>query len=159
MNQVDFYILTESSQKNINHICCQLCEKALKSNLTILIYTQSAAQAEELDNLLWSYKSNSFIAHKNMYNQYDIDHISDNTLTKSEAKFQFLYPVLITGEVPVDHKYNDVLINLNSTPPPFYANFKRVAEMVDKELLAKESARSRYRFYQQQNCKLNKYDL
>ena len=155
MNQVDFYVLSEQSHKNILLICCQLCEKALQNKMTVLIYTQSPEQAEQIEMLLWSYKANSFIAHKNISNQYDTEELSSNTLSSDD----FDYPVLISNKAVNNELYNDLLINLDSTPPPFHKQFKRIAELVNNNPQAKECARHNYRFYQQADYQLNKYDL
>ena len=155
MNQVDFYILADDSTKNIDHICCQLCEKALHNNMNVVIYTQSFEQAEKIDNLLWSFKTDSFIAHKNILNQEDKDNNSNGIL----EDIDFDYPVIITDHINSEQSNTDLLINLNTSPPPFHQQFKRIAELVDKNPQAKESARNTYRLYQQKNYKLNKYDL
>lgn len=148
MTQIDFYILGENSSRDINHVCCQLCEKALTQQMNVLIYTQSIEQAEKLDDLLWSFKVNSFIPHYNQLTEHN-----DSLLS------EFNYPVLITSSDILNQHYSQLLINLTSSLPPFYQHFSRVAEMVDKNNNVKESARERYRFYQKNNFPLNKYDL
>ena len=155
MSQVDFYILKDNSNRNIPLICCQLCSKALQNDMSIFIYTHSLEQAEQLDNLLWTYKSNSFLAHKNIVNQ--IDKLDSSTNTSKENSFN--YPLLSSANAPDRSLYNDILINLTDEVPPFHTQFKRIAEMVDKNLSAKEYARNLYRFYQQQHYELNKYEL
>lgn len=155
MLQVDFYILADNSQKNIEQLCCQLCEKALLNNMTVLIYTQSDEQAEKLDNLLWSFKPVSFIVHKNLLGQLNKEDTSSDTLTIDNI----IYPVLITNKINPEQSQNDLLINLNTSPPPGHLQFKRIAELVDKNPQAKENARNSYRFYQQQDYQLKKYNL
>jgi len=129
---------------------CRLCEKALSQNMNVLIYTQSADQAQQLDDLLWNYKTDSFIAHHNQ-------------LGESPAQAGFDYPVLISSSDRPDNEAHgqcrQLLINLTTETPPFYQHFERLAEMVDKEQQAKENARNRYRFYREQGHTLNKYDL
>ena len=152
MPQVDFYILAENSSRDINRVCCQLCEKALTQKMKVLIYTQSIEQAEKLDDLLWSFKANSFIPH---YNQL--------TEPNDASQSQFDYPVLISSNDTLNEHYSQLLINLSNTVPPFYQQFSRIAEMIDNNSInnsnARESARERYRFYQKNNYPLNKYDL
>ncbi|MBE9525596.1 MAG: DNA polymerase III subunit chi [Proteobacteria bacterium] len=155
MNQIDFYILADDSTKNIDVVCCQLCEKALKNSMNVIIYTQSFEQAEKIDSLLWNFKADSFIPHKNLLNQED----NDNTSSKLLNNIDFDYPVLITDQINSQQSNTDLLINLNTSPPPLHQQFKRIAELVDKNPQAKEVARNSYRLYQQKNCKLNKYDL
>ena len=155
MNQIDFYILADDSTKNIDIICCQLCEKALKNSMNVIIYTQSFEQAEKINNLLWNFKTDSFIPHKNLLNQEDNNGIS----SKSLKDIDFNYPVIITNKINSQQSNTDLLINLNASPPPLHQQFKRIAELVDKNPQAKEIARNSYRLYQQKNYKLSKYDL
>ncbi|MCU7837222.1 MAG: DNA polymerase III subunit chi [gamma proteobacterium symbiont of Taylorina sp.] len=156
MTQVDFYILADNSAKEIKQICCQLCEKALQQDMNVFIYTQSFEQAEELDNLLWSYKPNSFMVHINELNQIDKSDILSNLLEKNEC---FHYPVIISSTTQPAPEYQDLLINLTAEPHPSHQQFKRIAEIVDRNPQAKQQARKLYRFYQQQDYPLKKYDL
>ncbi len=155
MNQIDFYILADDSTKTIDIVCCQFCEKALKNSMNVIIYTQSFEQAEKIDNLLWNFKVDSFVSHKNLLNQEDNNNIS----SKLSINIDFDYPVLITDQINSQQSNTDLLINLNTSPPPLHQQFKRIAELVNKNLQAKEIARNTYRLYQQKNYKLNKYDL
>ncbi|MCW8932977.1 MAG: DNA polymerase III subunit chi [Gammaproteobacteria bacterium] len=154
--QVDFYILGENSKRDINGMVCRLCEKALAQNMNVLVYTKSSSQAQQLDELLWTFKANSFIAHKNQ--------ISD-TETVTEADSSFSYPVLIctgnelAGKEQTIHQYQQLLINLTTETPEFLPQFERVAELVGKDNDEKEIARNRYRTYREKGYNLNKYDL
>lgn len=161
MTRIDFYILGENSQRDINHMVCRLCEKALTQQMKVLIYTQSAEQAQQLDDLLWTYKDDSFIAHHNCFNKLEL---GENKKTSATA---FHYPVQIGSEAiaqdpnnnPENEQFPQLLINLSCETPAFYQQFERIAEMVGKEGNAREIARNRYRFYREKGFSLNKYDL
>lgn len=151
MTQIDFYILSENSRRNINQMVCRLCEKAIAQSMNVLLYTRSAYQAQELDDILWTFKAYSFIPHQNLHN-----------LIKTNVNYDF--PVLISSaEQPASQAapelYKQLLINLTAEAPPFYEKFKRLVEMVGKDSNEKEAARSRYRFYRQQGHTLDKFDL
>ncbi len=156
MAQVDFYILNDSSGRNINQMVCRLCEKALENQMQVFIYTCTEQQAQILDELLWTYKSDSFIPHCI---------ISDDFLPVSPAKTEnFNYPVVIKAanselDQQLPAQFKGLLINLSQTIPPFMPYFERIAEMVDKDETEKQLARERYRLYRQQDHTLNKYDL
>ncbi len=156
MAQVDFYILSDSSKRNINQMVCRLCEKALEKEMQVFVYTCTDQQAQILDELLWTYKSDSFIPHCI---------ISDDFLPVSPAKTEnFNYPVVIKAvnsvlDQQLPAQFKGLLINLSQTIPPFMPYFERIAEMVDKDETEKQLARERYRLYRQQNHTLNKYDL
>ncbi len=156
MAQVDFYILNDSSGRNINQMVCRLCNKALENGMQVFIYTCTEQQAQILDELLWTYKSDSFIPHCI---------ISDDFLPVSPAKTEnFNYPVVIKAanselDQQLPTQFKGLLINLSQTIPPFIQYFERIAEMVDKDETEKQLARERYRLYRQQDHTLNKYDL
>lgn len=143
MTQIDFYILGDNSRRDINQMVCQLCEKALAQEMTVLIYTHSALQAQQLDDRLWTYRADSFIAHKNQ-------------LSEQQDRDSFSYPVLIATQ---SNQYQQLLINLSTETPPFFDQFERLAELVGKDDTEKASARNRYRSYLQKGYTLNKYDL
>lgn len=154
MTQVDFYILGDNSHRDINQMVCRLCEKALSQAMNVFVLTKSTEQAQQLDDLLWTYKTDSFIAHQNRLNKSDDSEILPQT--------EFNYPVLISSETPQAQEtgqYTQLLINLTSQTPPLYQQFERIAEMVGKDPQSREVARNRYRFYLQQGLSLNKYDL
>ena len=157
MMQIDFYILGENSHRDINLMVCRLCEKALDQEMNVLIYTKSPTQARQLDELLWTFKANSFIAHKDQVNE-------------PQADTSFFYPVLISSGTATDDtdvgefqrvfaRYKQLLINLTAETPAFFQQFKRIAEMVGNNNDEKEIARNRYRSYRQEGHTLNKYDL
>jgi DNA polymerase III subunit chi len=166
MTQIDFYILDESSPKNLHQIVCRLCEKALSQKMKVVIYTESIEQAQQLDDLLWSYKPDSFIAHQNRFNESVENDVPQANIPQ---KVLFNYPVLISNEeqlstfftgINQEHwQYTQLLINLSTNTPPYYQRFDRLAEMVEKDAKQKEVARNRYRNYRQQGYSLNKYDL
>ena len=151
MTQVDFYILAENSRREINQMVCLLCEKALAQAMNVLIYTHSSTQAQQLDDLLWTFKNDSFIPHKNQFRE---SHIDDS---------HFYYPVLIchsnNTRPDILAQYKQLLINLSNESPAFISQFKRTAELVDSNDEEKKIARNRYRYYQQKGYTLNTYDL
>ena len=156
MAQVDFYILSDSSKRTINQMVCRLCEKALENRMQVFIYTCTEQQALILDELLWTYKSDSFIPHCI---------ISDDFLPVTPAETEnFSYPVVIKAanselDQQLPAHFKGLLINLSQTIPPFMPDFERIAEIVDKDETEKQRARERYRLYRQQDHTLNKYDL
>ncbi len=154
--QIDFYILGDDSKRDVNQMVCRLCEKALEQQMSVLIYAKSLEQAQQIDELLWTFKANSFIPHKYQLTKLETDDAIDAS---------FFYPVLICTEVAIEStkkllaQYQQLLINLTPEPPAFFTQFDRVAELVDKNDDDKEQARNRYRSYRQKGYNLKKYDL
>ena len=154
MDQIDFYILTENSRRDLQFMVCQLCEKAIEQDMNVVIYTRSGQQALEIDELLWTFKSESFIPHINLASA-ELDKIS---------QLQDTYPVVIfsidAGNFSnITESYSHLLINLTDTSPEHYDRFTRLAEMINNEEQSKQLARQRYRHYRQLGYRLNQYDL
>jgi DNA polymerase III subunit chi len=137
MTKIDFYNLTTGSRRNVGLLCCQLTEKAFLNNNFIYIHSSSLEQANNLDELLWKYKKDSFLPHINL---------SQNKLDDYD------YPILINTSDSIANHYNlknhpEFLINLSHSIPEFFSQFHRLAEVVDKDEESKQAARERFRFY------------
>jgi DNA polymerase-3 subunit chi len=137
MPQIDFYILHTVTQAEKNRFVCQLTDKAWQKGYRIYLHTRSLVEAQQLDDMLWTFRQDSFIPH----------HIYPETLH---------VPVYI-GYQQTDYPEMDVLINLTETVLPFYQKFKRVAEIVEET--TRESGRMRYRYYREQGCELLSHDI
>lgn len=146
MTQVDFYILGKSTSRTLEIMVCQLCSKAFEKKMQVYINVRSELQAQQLDELLWSYKAESFLPHQNL--------LSDNTLTES-----YKIPVLINKGEQIPPGYDQLLINLDSQIPQFFSRFNRVVEIIGQEEEEKQLGRDRYRFYRDRGYPLKKYDL
>ncbi|RKZ50565.1 MAG: DNA polymerase III subunit chi, partial [Candidatus Parabeggiatoa sp. nov. 3] len=95
---------------------------------------------EKFDKLLWVFKEDSFLPHD-------------------------IYPD-VSSKAPIRIGYNaqvcpdmEVLINLTETVPPFFEQFKRIAEIVDDTPIAREAGRTRYRFYQERKALLKVHKI
>ena len=130
MPQIDFYILHTPVRPEKDRLACRLVDKAWHQGYRVYIHTPSLIQAKQLDDLLWTFKDTSFLPHD-------------------------IYPDVLSSSAPIRIGYTDqlcetmeVLINLTVTVPSFFAQAKRIAEIVDDTAIARESGRDRYRFYQ-----------
>ncbi len=146
MTQVDFYILGHQSSRTLELMVCRLCAKALEADMYVYINTRDAQQAAQLDELLWSFKAESFLPHQNL--------LTDNSLSEI-CKI----PIIINKGDQIPDGYHQLLINLSSDIPHFFSRFERVAELVDKDENEKQLGRERYRFYRERGYLLKKYDL
>ncbi len=61
MSQADFYIMNEVEDEQRFFIACRLTEKAMAQGLKVYIHTASEQSAQDMDDLLWSFKPESFI--------------------------------------------------------------------------------------------------
>lgn len=141
MTKIDFYILPEQSSQSGELLACRLAEKAFHQQHTIYIHTASSAQANHLDDLLWTFNQGSFLPH-------DIA----NQGSKPNA------PITI-GFQDAPQIDCDVMINLSEEIPSFFSRFTRVAEVVDRTADARSQARERYRFYRDRGYTLDTHEL
>jgi len=136
MPTIDFYILSDEARFQF---ACQLAEKAYQQKNRLYIHVQNSSEAECLDQLLWTYRDDSFIPHG---------------LYKADATFR--PPVQIGFNVlPEDHR--DILMNLSDDVPDFYLQFSRVLEIIPSDPAQQSLGRNRYRFYRDHHCELKTY--
>lgn len=137
MTRVDFYQLNPQ-QHNQDRVVCQLCQKAYDNNQKTLLLTQSPEQTAHLDRQLWTFNDDSFLPHD------------------SEETEGLLSPILIHNQ-PDPQGERQLLINLSSTIPAYFAQFERVIELVTED--NKQSAREHYSFYKERGYPLNHHTL
>ena len=66
MTRVDFYLLSSDSERKLFDTVCLLIEKARQADQSVYVHTRSAEHANQLDEVLWRYRSSSFIPHLNL---------------------------------------------------------------------------------------------
>ncbi|ALP52436.1 hypothetical protein Tel_04355 [Candidatus Tenderia electrophaga] len=145
MTRIDFYIL-EAEHGNREQFACRIAEKAYRLGHGVYVHTSDARQAARLDELLWTFKQNSFIPH-------GIDGASPDP----DAA------VLIghngDAETSAHAQGREVLINLDQQVPLFFSSFKRVAEVIDQHGDNKSSGRARYKFYRDRGYSLETHNI
>ena len=131
MPKIDFYILSETTEKAGLLFACRLIEKAYKQNFSIYIHTQQAASAYALDELLWTYRDDSFLPHNLLGEELNPP------------------PPIQIGFASAPQKPRDILINLSEEVPVFYSQFSRVLELVINTPDEQQKGRLRYRVYRE----------
>ncbi len=129
--RVDFYVLEEPQPAARLRFACRLAEKAYHLDHRVHLQAGSAAEAADLDDLLWTFRQGSFVPHE---------------LAQPGQPPQS--PVTI-GHGPAPPPQADLLINLTGTVPDFADAFERVAEIVDGSDDGRRLGRERYRSYQE----------
>lgn len=128
--RIDFYILPDTLSEARDRFCCRLAAKAWRDGHSVFIRTGSEAQAEQIDQLLWTHNPSSFIPH---------GRDSDDGET----------PIVIaTSTQP-----GDLVINLAEDLPPDWNQRGRVAEILTADPINRDAGRQRYRQYQQAGTK------
>jgi DNA polymerase III subunit chi len=131
MTQIDFYLLAANDPGVRWDFCCRLIEKIQRLGHKVLVSLDTEEDARAFDQLLWSFKPESFVAHR----------LLGDTSVKE-------VPVEITfSDEAGDH--HDVLLNLGKRIPPFFSRFTRVSEFVTEDEATKVWTREHYRFYKE----------
>lgn len=141
MTRVDFYILEQQHAEARQRFACRLAEKAWRQGHRVYIHTDGIAQSHRLDELLWSYRVESFVPHA-----LDDDAAADAA------------PVHIGhGDEPQHH--DDLLINLTPDVPLFFSRFDRVIELVGQQEESRRQGRERFRFYRERGYPLANHTI
>ena len=131
MPRVDFYVLPDHKDNGRALLACRLADKAYSLGHTVYLLAASEAQATALDDLLWTFRQDSFIPHERY------------PLAGEEAS-----PVLVGTVLPTEAGAQ-VLINCADRLPEGFERYERVVELVDQnpEVLAK--SRERFKQYRE----------
>jgi len=122
MTRIDFYQLNPQRHR-YDQVVCQLCQKAYDSKQFTLLLTQDPQQSQHLDQKLWTFSDDSFLPHD------------------GEEPEGLVTPILIHDN-PDPKGNRQLLINLSTSVPVYFAQFERVIELVTEE--HKSQAREHY---------------
>ena len=143
MAQVDFYILPDDLLSSSQHYACKLAEKNWRQGKRVLMQTNSAEESEQLDNLLWSIKPDSFIPH------------GIATLEPSDSQ----QPILISHQKVNQTHFNNI-INLSSRPADVNnIDALKIDEILNQDEQRKQSGRSNYKIYRELGFQLEHHTL
>ncbi len=132
--QVMFYLLpdedkTDASDINASTALYHACLQAsyfYRQNQRVFIYTQDQKSAEQVDEMLWAFDSDSFVPHN----------LSGEGPKQGAA-------VEISHQAPRGRR--PVLINLSSTVPDFASQFQLIVDFVPSDETLKQLARERFK--------------
>lgn len=136
--QVMFYQLNdEPTETNsvLYHACLQ-ASYFYRQNQRVFIYTQDQTQAEQVDELLWAFDSDSFVPH--------------NLIGEGPKQGA---AVEIGTQMPKGRR--PVLINLTTTVPEFANQFQFIIDFVPSDEELKQQARERFKTCRQWGFKVN----
>jgi len=139
MTRIDFYVVKTAGADARLNVAARLTEKALGRGHRIFINCESAEQLSALDSYLWEFKATSFVPHEVASNQTD--------------------ERVVLGFEQGPETHNDVLINLALSPPSYFAQFERVAEVVTQDATSLDALRSAWRHYRVRGYPLQKHEL
>ena len=139
--QVDFYVRRDASLDAIESFACRLVETVWRRGHRVLVLAASDVAARRLDDLLWTFRDESFVPHRRVGTE-------DSAATAPADE-----PVLVgtpgvwTGEI-------DVLLNLTPSVPDESARASRIAEVVPSGGAGRDAGRRRYREYRDRGFEL-----
>ena len=145
MTKVDFYILEGAGSSRPDLFACRLLEKIYLKGHRCYVYQPETKQAEQLDQLLWSFREGSFIPHQQWKESQKGDPARLNIIS-------------IGGDVPPIQD-DDVLLNMGLYVPRFFSRFHRLVEIVGTNPQQKEASRKRYRFYRDRGYPLESHKI
>ena len=141
MPRADFYLIAKDRfREEPLLLVCELAKRGYAANLPILVLARDTAQAEAIDDLMWSFDPDEYLPHQIA----GMDEGDDDT------------PVLIATP-DIDVPARTLLINLRDAAPA--GSFERVLEVVPADESARGPLRERWKHYQSLGFDVNKHDM
>jgi DNA polymerase-3 subunit chi len=141
MPRADFYLIGKPRFRDEPLLLvCELARKAHDAGLWTLVLARDDAQAEALDDLLWSFDDDAYVPHQ----------------VAGTDEEDELTPVLIAAP-GTDAPLRPLLINLRDEAPD--GAFDRVLEVVPADPAARAPLRERWKHYQARGFALDKHDM
>jgi DNA polymerase-3 subunit chi len=140
--RVDFYVLKSSTAKQRWIFACRLTEKAYLRDLKVVLLSETAAEAEVMDEMLWTFNERSFVPH-------DI-HGSPSGGDSTQ--------VMLTAD-PDAIDSADLLVNLSARLPSRLEKFSRIAEIIDADDERRRLGRERFKAYRELKVAVETHQL
>ena len=141
--RVDFYVLKSAAARQRWAFACRLTEKAFLKDLKIVIVSDTLADAQALDELLWTFNDRSFIPHKVCLDEQSVDpatavHLTVETTAQPAA---------------------DLLVNLAQRLPAEFQRYARIAEVIDADEERRRLGRERFKAYRDLKLPLETHQI
>ena len=141
--RVDFYVLKSAAAKLRWAFACRLTEKAYLRDLSVVIVNDTLADAQALDDLLWTFNERSFIPHKVCMDEHSMDPATKVHLT------------VLPAALPAA----DLLVNLTARLPAHWELYPRIAEIIDADEDRRRLGRERFKTYRDLEVTLETHQL
>lgn len=140
MARADFYLIAKPRfRAEPLRLVCKLAQLAHDSAQPMLVLARDRAQAEEIDDLLWAFDDDAYVAHQIAGDDEDE-----------------LAPVLIATP-DMDVPLRPLVLNLRDAAVD--GAFERVLEVVPADESAREPLRERWKAYKARGLDVNKFDM
>lgn len=141
MPRADFYLIAKPRfLEEPLKLVCELARKSYDANLWTLVLARDAAQAEELDELLWAFDDEAYVPHQ----------------VAGTDEEDELTPVLIAPP-ELDVPARALVINLRDAT--FDGPCERILEVVPADESAREPLRERWKQYKARGYEVKKHDM
>ena len=141
MPRADFYLIDKPRfREEPLLLVCELAKKACAANLPTLVLARDTAQAEALDDLLWSFDPDAYVPHQ----------IAGADEDEDEA-------AVLIAPPGVDAPLRPLLVNLRDDAPQ--GAFERVLEVVPADPATRGPLRERWKHYQLLGFDVKKHDM
>ena len=141
MPRADFYLIAKPRFRDEPlRLVCELARKAHDAGIPALVLARDAAQAEQLDDLLWDMGEDAYIPHQ----------IVGEDVDEEEA-------AVLIAPPDVESPLRPIVINLRDGAVD--GAVERVLEVVPADESARGPLRERWKQYQSRGFELNKYDM
>jgi DNA polymerase-3 subunit chi len=141
--RVDFYVLKSGAAKPRWTFACRLTEKAYLRDLNVVIWNDTAADLEALDELLWTFSERSFVPH---------------AVERDGTRADATVPVRLTADLGAVGRA-DLLVNLSHRLPDGLDRFGRIAEIIDADDERRRLGRERFKAYRDLKLMLETHQL
>lgn len=142
MARVDFYVIAAAGEASRQQFACRLAEKAYRLSHTVHIRVAGPEQAEQIDDLLWTFRDGSFVPHE--------------VLTELPAEAPVTIGFGFAGGRPGAAEF---LINLTDELPQDVEAFPRIAEIVTSDDECRRRSRKLYADYRAQGHSLESHEI
>lgn len=137
--KIDFYVINGMQEQAREQFTCRLIEKALGLGNRIMLRTRDADQSNRLDELLWTYRQDSFVPHS-------MD--TGDSLTQ-----------VCINHSSVSNSHCDLLINLADSISPDFESYTRVAEIINDDPQQRTAGRTRFREYRERGHEVDSHNV
>lgn len=119
---------------------CRLARKAYAARAKVVVLTENAAQAEELNASLWTVSDLDFIPHV----------LAGDPLAPQT-------PIVITHDETLEVPHHEMLVNLTRRTPSNFTQFARLFEIISVDQEDAAEGRKRYVAYKKQSYPLTHF--
>lgn len=135
MTKVSFYLFEQSNERQVQSTC-RLCRKIMRHSAKIWLYCSEPELQRQLDEELWQFDAQSFLAH-------GIDQVDA--------------PICISAALPESSDW--IVFNFNATAIEQPSQHEHIIEIIENHEAAKVIGRIKFKTYRQHGINPQTYKL